>query len=102
MENSQRFRFPKTVVFGISLAYIIVILITCFYYYQEPTIACAQRLLSMQLVALVFQAILNYFNYRSQKKIVILATLFISSMILMGVLSAFFNFGIICEVYPMQ
>lgn len=52
-----------------------------------------------QSIALVFQVVLNYVNYHSKQKIVILATLFVSTMLLMGALSAFFNLGLMCEFY---
>ncbi len=100
MRNSQRFKFPKTVLFGISVVYVFIIAFTYFSYYREPLIACAQRLLIVELIAGVIQVILNYINYHSQNKIVVLTTLFISSMILVGLLSAFFGFGIICETSP--
>lgn len=99
MPNSQRFKFPKTVLFGITALYIGLMLATYFLYYKEPFIFCAQRLLMAQTAALVFQIVLNYINYHSKNKIAILATLFISSMLLLGALSAFFNFGLMCELY---
>ena len=99
MTNSQRFKFPKTVVFAITALYIVVMVATYFLYYKEPTIICAQRLLVSQTIAWVFQVVLNYVNYHSHRKIVVLATLFISAMLFMGVLSSFFNLGIMCEVY---
>jgi hypothetical protein len=99
MPNSQRFKFPKTVLFGISTAYIILIITTYFLYYKEPFERCAMQMLATQSIALVFQIILNYVNYHSNKKIVILATLFVSSMILFGAISAFFNLRLMCEIY---
>lgn len=99
MLNSQRFNFPKTVLFGITAAYILLMAATYFLYYKEPFIICAKRMLIAQIVALVFQIILNYFNYHSKKKIVILATLFISCMILFGAITAFFNLALMCEFY---
>ncbi|MCG2419667.1 hypothetical protein K8089_11595 [Aequorivita sp. F47161] len=99
MKNSQRFKFPKTVLFGITGLYIVLMLATYFLYYKEPVIVCAQRMLVAQSVALVFQVVLNYINYHSTKKIVILATLFFSAMLFMGALSAFFNLGLMCEFY---
>ncbi|WP_042491907.1 hypothetical protein [Aequorivita sublithincola] len=99
MKNSQRFRFPKTVLFGITALYIVLMLATYFLYYKEPVIICAQRMLVGQSIALVFQVVLNYVNYHSKQKIVILATLFVSTMLLMGALSAFFNLGLMCEFY---
>ncbi|QAA82894.1 hypothetical protein EI546_14715 [Aequorivita sp. H23M31] len=99
MTNSQRFKFPKTVLFGITAAYVILIIATYFLYYKEPIIVCAQRMLIAQSIALVFQVVLNYFNYHSNNKIVIFATLFVSSMLLLGAISAFFNLGLMCELY---
>lgn len=99
MRNSQRFRFPKTALFGITAAYVVLMLATYFLYYKEPLLICAQRMLIAQLIAFVFQVVLNYFSYHSTNKIVILAILFISSMLLFGAISAFFNLGLMCELY---
>ncbi|SDW30063.1 hypothetical protein [Aequorivita viscosa] len=99
MRNSQRFKFPKTVLFGITTAYLVLIIATYLYYYKEPIIVCAQRMLVAQGIALLFQVFLNYINYHSVNKIVVLATLFISSILLFGAISAFFNLGLMCELY---
>lgn len=99
MTNSKRFRFPKTVLFGITALYIIIMLATYFLYFKEPVIDCAKRLLLAQSIALGFQVMLNYFNYHSKEKIVILATLFVSAMIVSGVISSFFNFGLMCQYF---
>lgn len=99
MTNSQRFKFPKTVLFGITGAYIVLIIATYFFYYKEPVKICATRMMVAQSIALVFQIVLNYVNYHSNRKIVILATLFVSSMILFSAISAFFNLGLMCEIY---
>ncbi|WP_026451676.1 hypothetical protein [Aequorivita capsosiphonis] len=99
MINSQRFKFPKTVLFGITALYIILMLATYFLYFKEPVIVCAKRMLVAQSLALVFQVILNYVNYHSNRKIVIFATLFVSAMLVMGAISAFFNLGLMCEIY---
>ncbi|PHR10945.1 MAG: hypothetical protein COA40_12715 [Aequorivita sp.] len=99
MRNSQRFKFPKTVLFGITVLYIVLMLATYFLYYKEPVIVCAQRMLSAQAIALLFQVALNYINYHSKNKIVILATLFVSAMLFLGALTAFFNLGMMCELY---
>src|SRR5690554_2204428 len=99
MTNPRRFRFPKTVLFGITFLYIVIILATYFLYYKEPTLGCAKQLLILQSVAFIIQIALNYFNYHSRNKIVILLTLFVSSMNLLGVLSSFFNFRLLCDLY---
>lgn len=99
MTNSQRFKFPKTVLFGITVLYLVLMLATYFLYYKEPVQVCATRMLIAQAVALVFQVVLNYVNYHSKNKVVILATLFISSMLLFGAITAFFNLGLMCEFY---
>lgn len=99
MTNSQRFKLPKTVLFGITALYIILMIATYFLYFKEPVIVCAKRMLIAQSIALVFQVILNYVNYHSKKKIVIFATLFVSAMLVMGAISAFFNLGLMCEFY---
>lgn len=101
MVNSQRFKFPKTVLFGISGIYIVIIFMTYFIYYQEPTVSCATKLLIYQALTFAFQIVLNYINYHSKSKIVILATLFISSIIVAGVLSSFFTFSMMCDLFPM-
>ncbi|NLN26088.1 MAG: hypothetical protein GX163_10695 [Bacteroidetes bacterium] len=101
MTKSKRFKFPKTVLFGISVLYIVILFVTYFVYYQEPTLECAKRLLAAQIVAFGVQILLNYVNYHSKNKIVILATLFISSIVLAGVLSSFFNFNLMCNLFPM-
>ncbi len=99
MTNSQRFKFPKTVLFGITALYIVLMVATYFLYYKEPVLVCAQRMLAAQGLALLFQVALNYINYHSQNKIVILATLFVSAMIFFGALTGFFNLGLMCELY---
>jgi len=99
MRNSQRFKFPKTVLFGITVLYIVLMLATYFLYYKEPVIVCAQRMLTAQGLALLFQVALNYINYHSKNKIVILATLFVSAMLFIGALTAFFNLGMMCQFY---
>lgn len=99
MTNSQRFKFPKTVLFGITALYIVLMVATYYLYYKEPVIVCAQRLLVAQAIALVFQLILNYINYHSQRKIIVLATLFISAMLVMGIISGFFNLSLLCGYY---
>jgi len=99
MVNSQRFKLPKTVLFGISVLYIVLIIATYFLYYKEPVIVCAKRMLVAQSLALIFQIVLNYISYHSKNKIVILTTLFLSAMLFLGALSAFFNLGIMCELY---
>ena len=99
MTNSQRFKFPKTVLFGISAAYVVLIIATYFLFYKEPTQICAQRMMIAQSVALAFQVGLNYFNYHSKNKIVILATLFVSSALLFGAIVGFFNLGLMCKIY---
>ncbi|HUH26587.1 hypothetical protein [Gelidibacter sp.] len=97
MTNPHRFRFPKTVVFVITGLYLILMLATYFLYFKEPYVGCAQRVLVAQLIALVCQVVLNYVNFRSQSKIVILATLFISATLFSGVLSTFFNLSLMCK-----
>lgn len=72
---------------------------TYFIYYKGSTEQCAKQLLLMEVLALFIQVGLNYFNYHSKSKIVILLTLFISSMILLGLLSSFFNFSTLCGFY---
>lgn len=99
MANSQRFRFPKTVLFGITALYIVLMVATYILYYKEPVIVCAQRMLTAQTIALIVQVGLNYINYHTNKKIIVLATLFVSAMIFLGALSAFFNLGLMCEFY---
>ncbi len=99
MANSQRFKFPKTVLFGITALYVVLMLATYFLFYKEPIEVCAQRMLIAQAIAFVFQIVLNYVNYHSNKKIVILATLFVSAMLFMGALSGFFNLTLMCELY---
>lgn len=74
-------------------------LATYFLYYKEPVIVCAKRMLVAQSLALVFQVVLNYISYHSKNKIVIFATLFVSAMLFLGALSAFFNLGLMCELY---
>jgi len=99
MISSDRFRFPKTVVFGITILYIVLLLLTYFLLYKEPIELCAKRMMSAQLVALILQCILNYINYRSQDKVIVLATLFISATIMAGAIVAFMNLPLMCEFY---
>lgn len=56
-------------------------------------------MLIAQAITLTFQVLLNYINYHSKNKIIILATLFISAMLMLGALSAFFNLELMCEIY---
>ncbi|MBO3099610.1 hypothetical protein [Gelidibacter pelagius] len=99
MTNPHRFRFPKTVVFVITALYLILMLATYFLYFKDPFIDCAKRILVAQSIALIFQLVLNYVNFRSQRKIVILATLFVSATLFSGVLSTFFNLEFMCRYY---
>ena len=62
MTNSQDFKFPKTVLFGITALYIVLMLATYFLYFKEPVIVCAQRVLTVQALALLFRVALNYIN----------------------------------------
>lgn len=84
-------------MFGITSLYILVIILTYALYFKEPVIDCAKRLMFGQVIALLFQVVLNYFNYHSQNKIVVLATLFVSAMIFSGVLSSFFQLELLCK-----
>lgn len=99
MTNPRRYKFPKTVVFGITVAYVILMVATYYFYYKEPIIVCAQQMLVSQAVAFGFQIVLNYVNNRSNNKIVIFLTLFISSVLLFGAIIAFFNLGLMCKFY---
>lgn len=99
MTNPHRFRFPKIVVFVITALYLILMLATYFLYFKDPFIDCAKRILVAQSIALIFQLVLNYVNSRSQRKIVILATLFVSATLFSGVLSTFFNLEFMCRYY---
>ena len=99
MTNSSRFKFPKAVLFVITALYIILMLASYLLYFKEPFVACAKGLLAGQAVTLILQIILNYVNYRSHEKIVILATLFVSAMLFSGVLSSFFNFELMCKYF---
>lgn len=100
MTNSRQYQFPKIVVTGISVAFIILIILTWVLFHKEPTKECALRFLRVEVFALILQLILNYINHRSENKIVVLATMFISTMILFSVLMSFFNFRLMCELYP--
>lgn len=100
MPLSKRFRFPKITVIGMTILFLLIIVITLVLFYKEPTKACAAGFLRVEIFAFVIQLALNYFNYRSESKIVILATLFVSAMILFSILISFFNFSLMCELYP--
>lgn len=97
MAKTSRFKFPKTVLFGITAIYIIIIIITYTVYYKGNFVECAQRVLISQAIALGFQVVLNYVNFHSRSKIVILATLFVSAMLVAGVLSSFFKLELMCK-----
>lgn len=97
MTAPTRFRFPKTVLFGITGLYILIIILTYTVYYKGAFVDCAQRVLISQAIALVFQVVLNYVNFHSRNKIVILATLFVSAMLVAGVLSGFFKLELMCK-----
>lgn len=94
---SRRFRFPKIVLFSITGLHVVLMIVSYWLYNKEPFVDCAHRMLLSQILALGFQVVLNYVNFRSQNKIVILATLFISSVLFSGVLSSFFNFQMMCR-----
>ena len=98
-DAQKRFRFPKITVLVFTFIYGAIILLTWLFFYNSPEQACAVQLLTAQAFGLFLQFILNYVNYRSEHKIVILATLFVSSTLLLGAISAFFTFHIICSVY---
>lgn len=97
MTISPRFKFTKMVLFGITAVYLIIMITTYFVYYQGAFVDCAQRVLLSQAIALGFQVVLNYVNFHSKDKIVILATLFVSAMLLSGVLSSFFKLELMCK-----
>jgi len=99
MTTSKRFKFPKMVLFGITALYIVLIVATYFIFHDGPTEICARNMMSAQVVALLFLIVLNYVNYRSENKIVILTTLFVSTTIMLGALSAFFNLRVMCDFY---
>jgi hypothetical protein len=99
MTTSQRFRFPKTAVFIFTIINLLVMLLSYFLYYRVDNTFCADNLMIAQAVALAFQLLLNYLNYISNNKIVILATLFISATLLLGVLSSFFYFRFMCNIF---
>lgn len=100
MALSKRFRFPKITVIGLTVLLLLITVFTFVLYYKEPTKACAAGFIRVEIFALIIQFFLNYFNYKSEKKIVILATLFISAMILFSMITSFFNFSLMCELYP--
>lgn len=99
MSVNKRFKFPKTVVFSISLLYVVLIVATYLVYYKGATEVCARRMLGAQVIALLFQIVLNYVHYRSEQKIIVLATLFISATIMLGAISSFFNLPLLCSIY---
>lgn len=98
--NLHRYRFPKITVFGITVIFILIIILTVSLFYKDSTRECAQGFLRVEIFAFVVQLLLNYVNFRSQNKIIVLATLFASSMVLFSVLLSFFNFQMMCELYP--
>ena len=99
MTSSDRFKFPKRVVFGITILYLVLIVLTYFLMHKEPIELCAKRMMGAQVFALILQGILNYVNYRSQDKIIVLATLFVSATIMAGAIVAFINLPFMCEYY---
>ncbi|TQD35385.1 hypothetical protein [Haloflavibacter putidus] len=100
MTLSSRYKFPQITVIVFSVLHVVVGLLSYVIYFNESTEACARQLLPFQLLAFAGQLLLNYVNYRSENKIVILTTLFIASIILFGVISAFFSLPTLCSIYP--
>lgn len=98
-DNFKKIQISKMVLFGITALYIVLIVATYFIFHDGPTEICARNMMSAQVVALLFQIVLNYVNYRSENKIVILTTLFVSTTIMLGALSAFFNLRVMCDFY---
>lgn len=99
MAGHSRFKFPKMVLFAITILYVIVILATYALYYKDPLINCTKQLFIVQGVALILQVVLNYINYKSKEKIIILTTLFVSAMLIYGILSSFFNLELMCRYF---
>lgn len=99
MSLGKRYRFPKITVLVFTFICILLILLTWLFFYNGSQRECAMQLLTAQAFGLFLQFILNYVNYRSEHKIVVLATLFVSSTLLLGAISAFFTFHIICSIY---
>lgn len=92
-------KFPRIVMLCITLLFLVVIAASYFLYYKEPNLNCAKMLITMQLLNLPVQLVLNYFNYKSRWKIVVYATLFIGSVSFTGVLYSFFNFRLLCAMF---
>ena len=74
---------------------IIVMIITFVLKQNNPEWQLGNTFLLSQAIALVLQIVLNVVNWRSNKKIVILMTLFISATILASIILQFISFNLV-------
>ncbi|MCT8340074.1 hypothetical protein MG296_08400 [Flavobacteriaceae bacterium TK19130] len=91
--KNNRFRFPKITVTVITLILLALFSITAIRYVNNPDWLYGQPMLIMMGLAFLIQIILNIANWRSEKKIVILATLFVSATIAASMLWRFIALG---------
>jgi len=92
---NKRFRFPKWTVTAFTVILIIVMIITFVLKQNNPEWQFGNTFLLSQAIALVLQIILNIINWRSNRKIVVLMTLFISATILASVIWQFISFNLV-------
>ncbi len=95
MNKKNRFRFPKWTVTVLTALLIILIIITFTIKQNYSEWQLANTFLYSQGIALVAQIVLNIVNWRSNKKIVILTTLFISATIMASVIWQFISFNLV-------
>lgn len=95
MTKKNRFRFPKWTVTACTLLLIVLILVTFILKQNHSNWQLGNSLVLSQGIALIAQIVLNIINWRSNKKILILATLFISATIVASVIWQFISFNLI-------
>jgi hypothetical protein len=87
----KRFLFPKITVIIITVVLLALLIVAIVLQSRHPQWIYGNTLLLTTGIALVLQVIINGINWRSQKKIVILATLFISATLAASVLWRFIS-----------
>ncbi|PVW16371.1 hypothetical protein [Marixanthomonas spongiae] len=91
----NRFRFPKWTVTAITVLLVILIIVTFILKQNNPDWQFGDAFLLTQAIALVIQLVLNGINWRSNKKIVILTTLFISATVMASIIWQFISYNLV-------
>jgi len=96
MMKNDRFKFPKWTVTVFTFVLLVILVLSYFIFYVPDVGKCSKLLLFSEGIALILQLILNRINWKSNLKIVILATLFISASILASVIWRLITYHLIC------